>query len=162
MNDLIFVRGCLFMPRNVAAKASSRDPLKTVADALIRLSRLPRTVRPMRGRLRERCFPLPADFCRGLFTRPHTRFHTGLYFQRCYSRNRFPRTTPSCMGLSMAHAANDLVVQMKHRRLEAPTQPVRSRTRTTKAKRKTRAEGLSACSPRSKRRVDSRRGTRIA
>jgi hypothetical protein len=36
-----------------------------------------------------------------------------------------------------AHAANDLVVQMKHRRLEPPAQPVRSRTRTTKAKRKT-------------------------
>jgi hypothetical protein len=39
-----------------------------------------------------------------------------------------------------AHAANDLVVQMKHRRLEPPAEPVRSRSRTTKApkaKRKT-------------------------
>ena len=74
----------------------------------------------------------------------------------------------SYMGLVDGRARGemkDLVVQMKHRFLQIEGNWLNRFARAREQRRlngKLRAEGLSACSPRSKRRVDSRRGMRIA
>jgi hypothetical protein len=129
------------MPRNVAAKTSSRDPLKTVADALDTAVKAAKDGAADAKATAGKVIPAAGRFLsRFVYTTSYT-FSYGVVFPAMMLAKSIPPNNAIVHGLvDGAHAANDLVVQMKHRRLEAPPQPVRSRTKTTKAtkaKRKT-------------------------
>jgi hypothetical protein len=133
-----FVRGCLFMARNVAAKTSSRDPLKTVADALDAAVRAAKDGTADAKVAAAKMLPAAGRFLsRFVYTTSYTVSY-GVVFPAVLLAKSIPANNAVVHGfVDGAQAANDMVIQMKHRRLEAPSQPVPSRTRTTKAKRKT-------------------------
>jgi hypothetical protein len=127
------------MPRNVAAKTSSRDPLKTVADALDTAVKAAKDGAADAKATAGKVIPAAGRFLsRFVYTTSYT-FSYGVVFPAMLLAKSIPPNNAIVHGfVDGAHAANDLVVQMKHRRLEAPPQSVRSRTKTTtKAKRKT-------------------------
>jgi hypothetical protein len=129
------------MPRNVAAKTSSRDPLKTVADALDTAVKAAKDGAADAKATAGKVLPAAGRFLsRFVYTTSYT-FSYGVVFPAMMLAKSIPPNNAVVHGLvDGAHAANDLVVQMKHRRLEPPAEPVRSRSRTTKApkaKRKT-------------------------
>ena len=116
------------MPRNVAAKASSRDPLKTVADALDTAVKAAKDGAADAKATAGKVLPAAGRFLsRFVYTTSYT-FSYGVVFPAMLLAKSIPPNNAIVHGLVHgAHAANDLVVQMKHRRLEAPTQPVRAR-----------------------------------
>jgi hypothetical protein len=129
------------MPRNVAAKTSSRDPLKTVADALDTAVKAAKDGAADAKATAGKVIPAAGRFLsRFVYTTSYT-FSYGVVFPAMLLAKSIPPNNAIVHGLvDGANAANDLVVQMKHRRLEAAPQPVRARTKstkTTKAKRKT-------------------------
>ena len=126
------------MPRNVAAKTSSRDSFKTVADALDTAVKAAKDGAADAKVTAGKVLPAAGRFLsRFVYTTSYT-FSYGVVFPAMLLAKSIPPNNAIVHGLvDGAHAANDLVVQMKHRRLEPPAQPVRSRTRMTKAKRKT-------------------------
>jgi hypothetical protein len=126
------------MARNVAAKTVSRDPLKTVADALDTAVRAAKDGAADAKATAGKMLPAAGRFLsRFVYTTSYTLSY-GVVFPAVLLAKSIPPNNAVVHGLvDGAQAANDLVVQMKHRRLEPPPQPVRSRTRTTKAKKKT-------------------------
>jgi hypothetical protein len=128
------------MPKNIAAKTSSRDPFKTVADALDTAIKAAKDGAADAKATAGKVLPATGRFLsRFVYTTSYT-FSYGVVFPAVLIAKSIPANNAVVHGfVDGAQAANDLVVQMKHRRLEAPVASVKTRTRTTttKAKRKT-------------------------
>ena len=125
------------MPKNVAAKMSASDPLGTVADALDIAVRAVKNgavdAKANAGNL------LPAAgriLSRVVYTTSYTLSY-GVVFPTILIAKSIPTNNAVVHGFADgAKAANDMVVQLKNRRSESVTMPVRSRSRATTPKRK--------------------------
>ena len=71
------------MSDNVAAEASSVDPLKTVADALETAVQAAKDGAADAKATVDKALPAAAVFCLGLFTQRATRFRMGSCSRRC-------------------------------------------------------------------------------
>jgi hypothetical protein len=125
------------MPRNVAAKTASRDPLKTVADALDTAVQAVKDGTADAKATAGKILPGAGRFLsRFVYTTSYTLSY-GVVFPAMLLARSIPPNNAVVHGLvDGAQAASNLVTQMKNRRLESPMQPARSRTKTTKGKRK--------------------------
>lgn len=126
------------MSKNVAAKTSSRDPLRTVADALDTAVKAAKDGAADAKATAGKMVPAAGRFLsRFVYTTSYT-FSYGVVFPAILIAKSIPANNAIVHGfVNGAHAASDTVVQMKTRRLEAPAAPVRTRTKSTKSKRKT-------------------------
>jgi hypothetical protein len=125
------------MPRTVAAKTASRDPLKTVADALDTAVKAAKDGAADAKATAGKMIPAAGRFLsRFVYTTSYT-FSYGVVFPAMLLAKSIPPNNAIVHGLvDGAHAASDQVSQIKHRRLESTQQPARARTKTTKGKRK--------------------------
>ncbi len=126
------------MPKNVAAKTLSRDPLRTVADALDTAVKAAKDGAADAKATAGKMLPAAGRFLsRFVYTTSYT-FSYGVVFPAVLIAKSIPANNAIVHGfVDGAHAASDTVVQMKTRRLEPPAAPARTRTRSTKTKRKT-------------------------
>ncbi len=126
------------MPKNVAAKTLSRDPLRTVADALDTAVKAAKDGAADAKATAGKMLPAAGRFLsRFVYTTSYT-FSYGVVFPAVLIAKSIPANNAIVHGfVDGAQAASETVVQMKNRRLEPPVAPARSRTRSTKAKRKT-------------------------
>jgi hypothetical protein len=126
------------MPKNVAAKTSSRDPLRTVADALDTAVKAAKDGAADAKATAGKMLPAAGRFLsRFVYTTSYT-FSYGVVFPAVLIAKSIPANNAIVHGfVDGAHAASDTVVQMKTRRLEPPAAPARTRTRSAKTKRKT-------------------------
>jgi hypothetical protein len=126
------------MPRNVATKASSRDPLKTIADALDSAVRAAKDGVADAKATAGKVFPVTGRFLSQFVYATSYTVSYGVVFPAVLIAKSIPANNAIVHGLvEGAQAANDKVVQMKSRRLKPLPEPVRPRAKTTKAKRKT-------------------------
>jgi len=125
------------MPRNVAAKPLSRDPLKTVANALDTAVKAAKDGAADAKATAGKMLPAAGRFLsRFVYTTSYT-FSYGVVFPAVLIARSIPANNAMVHGLvEGAQAANDKVVEIKRRRPAPPPEPVRSRTKTTRAKRK--------------------------
>jgi hypothetical protein len=125
------------MPRNTAAKTPSRDPLKTVADALDMAVKAAKDGAADAKVTAGEMLPAAGRFLsRLVYTTSYTVSY-GVVFPAVLLAKSIPADNALVHGfVDGAQAASDTVVQMKNRRLESSAAPVRTRTRTTRAKRK--------------------------
>lgn len=123
------------MPKNVATKISSRE-FKTVADALDMAVKAAKDGASDARATAGKVLPVASRFLsRFVYTTSYT-FSYGVVFPAILIAKSIPTNNAVVHGfVDGAQAANDMVVQMKNRRLEPPSIP--SRARTAKAKRKT-------------------------
>jgi hypothetical protein len=126
------------MSKNVAAKTSSRDPLRTVADALDTAVKAAKDGAADAKATAGKMLPAAGRFLsRFVYTTSYT-FSYGVVFPAVLIAKSIPVNNAIVHGfVDGAHAASDTVVQMKTHRLEPPAAPARTRTRSTKTKRKT-------------------------
>ena len=126
------------MSKNVAAKTLSRDPLRTVADALDTAVKAAKDGAADAKATAGKMLPAAGRFLsRFVYTTSYT-FSYGVVFPAVLIAKSIPANNAIVHGfVDGAQAASDTVVQMKNRHLEPPAAPARSRTRSTKAKRKT-------------------------
>jgi hypothetical protein len=126
------------MSKNVAAKTSSRDPLRTVADALDTAVKAAKDGATDARVTAGKMLPAAGRFLsRFVYTSSYTLSY-GVVFPAILIAKSIPANNAIVHGfVDGAHAASDTVVQMKTRRLEPPAAPARARTRSTKSKRKT-------------------------
>jgi hypothetical protein len=126
------------MSKNVAAKTSSRDPLRTIADALDTAVKAAKDGAVDAKATAGKMLPAAGRFLsRFVYTTSYT-FSYGVVFPAVLIAKSIPANNAIVHGfVDGAHAASDTVVQMKTRRLEPPAAPARTRTRSTKTKRKT-------------------------
>jgi len=126
------------MAKNVAAKRSSRDPLKTVADALDTAVKAAKDGAADARVTAGKMLPAAGQFLsRFVYTTSYT-FSYGIVFPAVLIAKSIPANNAIVHGfVDGAQAASDTVIQIKNRRLESPPAPVSSRARATKAKRKT-------------------------
>ena len=125
------------MRRNVAAKTPSRDPLKTVADALDVAVKAAKDGAVDAKVTAGKMLPAAGRFLsRFVYTTSYTVSY-GVVFPAVLLAKSIPADNALVHGfVDGAQAASDLVVQMKNRRLESLSAPALARSRTTKAKRK--------------------------
>jgi hypothetical protein len=125
------------MPRNVAAKTASRDPLKTVADALDTAVKAAKDGAADAKATVGKMLPAAGHFVsRFVYTTSYTVSY-GVVFPAMLLAKSIPSNNAVVHGLvDGASAASELVDQMKNRRLVAPQETSRSRTRVTKARKK--------------------------
>jgi hypothetical protein len=125
------------MPRNVAAKTASRDPLKTVADALDTAVQAAKDGAADAKATAGKMLPAASRFLsRFVYTTSYT-FSYGVVFPAMLLAKSIPPNNAIVHGLvDGAHAASDQVSQMKKRRLGSAPQPARARTKRTKGTRK--------------------------
>jgi hypothetical protein len=127
------------MSKTLAAKTSSRDPLKTVADALDMAVQAAKDgamdakvaagkVVPAAGRA----------LARFVYTTSYTLAY-GVVFPTVMIARSIPANNAIVHGfVDGAQAASDMVDQLKHRHLEAPAKPLLAHPRSTnKGKRTT-------------------------
>ena len=125
------------MPKNAAAKPSPGDPLKTVADALDTAVKAAKDGAADAKANARKILPAAGQFLsRFVYTTSYTLSY-GVVFPAVLLAKSIPPNNAVVHGLvDGAHAANDLVIQMKNRRLETQPQSLPSRARSTKGKRK--------------------------
>jgi hypothetical protein len=125
------------MPRNVAPKPLSRDPLKTVADALDTAVKAAKDGAADAKATAGKMLPAAGRFLsRFVYTTSYT-FSYGVVFPAVLIAKSIPANNAIVHGLvEGAQAANDKVIEIKRRPKALPAEPVRSRTKTTRAKRK--------------------------
>ena len=125
------------MPKSVAATISSRDPLKTIADALDVAVKAAKDGTTDGKATARKMLPAAGRFLsRFVYTTSYTLSY-GVVFPAILIAKSMPLNNAVMHGfVDGAKAANDMVVQMKNRRLESVAVPVRSHGRTTKARRK--------------------------
>jgi hypothetical protein len=126
------------MAKNVAAKTSSRDPLKTVADALDSAVKAAKDGAADARVAAGKALPAASRFLsRFVYTASYT-FSYGVVFPAVLIAKSVPTNNAIVHGfVDGAQAASEMVDQMKHRQLEAPAAPSSARSRATKVKRKT-------------------------
>jgi len=126
------------MAKTPAAKVSSRDPLKTVADALDTAVKAAKVGTADAKKAADQAFPAASRFLsRFVYTTSYT-FSYGFVFPAVMIAKSIPANNAVVHGfVDGARAASDMVDQLKHRQLDAPAEPLASRSRSTKRKRKT-------------------------
>jgi hypothetical protein len=126
------------MPKNVAANTSSRDPLKTVADALDMAVKAAKDGAADAKATAGKMLPAASRYLsRFVYTTSYT-FSYGVVFPAVLIAKSIPANNAVVHGfVDGAQAANDMVVQMKNRRLGSLAAPVQARAKTTRARRKT-------------------------
>jgi hypothetical protein len=133
------------MSKNVAAKTTSRDPLRTVADALDTAVKAAKDGAADAKATAGKMLPAAGRFVsRFVYTTSYT-FSYGIVFPAVLIAKSIPANNAIVHGfVDGAHAASDTVMQMKTRRQKPPaalaqtrTSPAQTRTRATKSKRKT-------------------------
>jgi hypothetical protein len=125
------------MPKNVATKTSARDPLKTVADALDVAVKAAKDGTAEAKTTAGKMLPAAGRFLsRFVYTTSYTLSY-GVVFPAILIAKSMPANNAVVHGFADgAKAANDMVVQIKNRRLESAAVPVQSRSGVNKAKRK--------------------------
>jgi hypothetical protein len=125
------------MPKNVATKISARDPLKTVADALDVAVKAAKDDASEAKTTAGKMLPAAGRFLsRFVYTSSYTLSY-GVVFPAILIAKSMPTNNAVVHGFADgAKAANEMVVQLKNRRLESAAVPVQSRKSVTKAKRK--------------------------
>jgi hypothetical protein len=125
------------MAKTQAAKASSRDPLKTVADALDTAVKAAKDGAADAKATAGKAFPEAGRFLsRFVYTTSYT-FSYGIVFPAVMIAKSIPTNNAVVHGfVDGARAASDMVDQLKHRQLEAPAERPPSRSRSIKGKRK--------------------------
>jgi hypothetical protein len=125
------------MPKNVATKISARDPLKTVADALDVAVKAAKDDASEAKTTAGKMLPAAGRFLsRFVYTSSYTLSY-GVVFPAILIAKSMPTNNAVVHGFADgAKAANEMVVQLKNRRLESSAVPVQSRKSVTKAKRK--------------------------
>jgi hypothetical protein len=125
------------MPKSMATKTSARDPLKTVADALDVAVRAAKDGAADAKATAGKMLPAAGRFLsRFVYTTSYTLSY-GVVFPAVLIAKSMPANNAVVHGfVDGAKAANDMVAQMKNRRLESATVPARLRSGGTKAKRK--------------------------
>jgi len=126
------------MSKTLAAKASSRDPLKTVADALDTAVKAAKNGAADAKVAAGNALPAAGRFLsRFVYTTSYT-FSYGVVFPAVMIAKSIPTNNAIVHGfVDGARAASDMVDQLKHRQLEPPAEPPPSHTGTSKGKRKT-------------------------
>jgi hypothetical protein len=126
------------MPKSMTAKTSALDPLKTVADALDVAVKAAKDSAADAKATAGKMLPAGGRFVsRFVYTSSYT-LSCGVMFPAILIAKSMPVNNAVIHGfVDGAKAANDMVDQMKNRRLELATVPVRVRDTATKAKRKT-------------------------
>ena len=126
------------MAKTLAAKASSRDPLKTVADALETAVKAAKDGAADAKATAGKAFPAAGRFLsRFVYTTSYT-FSYGVVFPTVMIAKSIPTNNAVVHGfVDGARAASDMVDQLKHRQLESPAEAPRSHSRSIKGKRKT-------------------------
>ncbi len=126
------------MAKPLAAKGSSRDPLKTIADALDTAVKAAKVGTADAKKAADSAFPAAGRFLsRFVYTTSYT-FSYGVVFPTIMIAKSIPTNNAVVNGfVDGARAASEMVDQLKHRQLDAPDKPLSSRSRSAKAKRKT-------------------------
>ena len=126
------------MPKTQAAKASSRDPLKTVADALDTAVKAAKDGATDARATAGKALPAAGRFLsRFVYTTSYT-FSYGVVFPAVMIAKSIPANNAVVHGfVDGARAASDMVDQLKHRQLESPAEATGSHSRSIKGKRKT-------------------------
>jgi hypothetical protein len=126
------------MSKTLAAKASARDPLKTVADALDTAVKAAKDGTADAKIAAEKAFPAAGRFLsRFVYTTSYT-FSYGVVFPAVMIAKSIPANNAVVHGfIDGARAATDMVDQLKQRQLEAPAEPPPSQSRPSKGRRKT-------------------------
>lgn len=126
------------MPKSMTVKTSARDPLKTVADALDVAVKAAQGGATDAKATTGKILPTAGRFLsRFVYAGSYTLSY-GVIFPAILIAKSVPANNAMVHGfVDGAKAANDMVVQMKNRRLELATAPVRVRGNTTEVKRKT-------------------------
>jgi hypothetical protein len=121
----------------MTTKTSARDPLKTVADALDVAVKAAKDGAADAKATAGKMLPAAGRFLsRFVYTTSYTLSY-GVVFPAVLIAKSMPANNAVVHGfVDGAKAANDMVAQMKSRRLESATVPTRSRSGGTKAKRK--------------------------
>jgi hypothetical protein len=130
--------GILSMSKTTAAKASPRDPLKTIADALDQAVKAAKDGTANAKAAADKALPGAGRFLsRFVYTTSYTLSY-GVVFPAMMIARSIPADNSVVHGfVDGARAANDKVDQLKHPQLEAPARPVSSHSRSIKRKRKT-------------------------
>jgi hypothetical protein len=126
------------MSKSMTAKKSALDPLKTVADALDVAVKAAKDGAADAKATAGKMLPAAGRFVSGfVYTSSYT-LSCGVMFPAILIAKSMPVNNAVLHGfVDGAKAANDMVDQMKNRRLELATAPIRARGNATKAKRKT-------------------------
>jgi len=126
------------MSKTLAAKASSRDPLKTVADALDTAVKAAKDGAADAKVAAGKALPAAGRFLsRFVYTTSYT-FSYGVVFPAVMIAKSIPANNAVVHGfVDGARAASDMVDQLKHRQLEPPAEPPPSHAKSSKGKRKT-------------------------
>jgi hypothetical protein len=125
------------MARNAAAKTPSRDPLKTVADALDMAVKAAKDGAVDAKATAGKMLPAAGQFLsRFVYTTSYTVSY-GVVFPAVLLAKSIPVNNPVVHGfVDGAHAASETVIQMKNRRLESAPRSARTHAKTTRTKRK--------------------------
>jgi hypothetical protein len=126
------------MPKSMTVKTSGHDPLKTVADALDIAVKAAKGGAADAKATAGKIVPAAGrSLSRFVYTSSYTLSY-GVMFPAILIAKLVPANNAVMHGfVDGAKAANDMVVQMKNRRLELATSPVQARHNSTKVKRKT-------------------------
>jgi hypothetical protein len=126
------------MAKTQGTRASSRDPLKTVADALDTAVKAAKEGATDAKATAGKALPAAGRFLsRFVYTTSYT-FSYGVVFPAIMIAKSIPTNNAAVHGfVDGARAASDMVDQLKHRQLESRVQPSRSPSRSTKGRRKT-------------------------
>jgi hypothetical protein len=125
------------MPKSMVTKTSARDPLKTVADALDAAVKAGKDGAADAKTTAGKILPASGRFLlRFVYTTSYTLSY-GVVFPTVLVAKSMPANNAVMHGfVDGAKAANDMVVQMKNRRVESVASPIRSHRDRTKVKRK--------------------------
>ena len=126
------------MSKTPATKASARDPLKTIADALDTAVMAAKDGTADAKAAANKALPAAGRFLsRFVYTTSYTLSY-GVVFPAVMIAKSIPADNAVVHGfVDGARAANDMVDQWKHRQLEAPAKPIAARSKPIKRKRKT-------------------------
>ena len=119
------------MAKPLAAKGSSRDPLKTIADALDTAVKAAKVGTADAKKAADNAFPAAGRFLsRFVYTTSYT-FSYGVVFPTIMIAKSIPTNNAVVNGfVDGARAASGMVDQLKHRQLESSDKPLTSRSRS--------------------------------
>jgi hypothetical protein len=125
------------MSKTLAAKTSSRDPLKTVADALDMAVKAAKDGAVDAKAAAGKMVPAAGRFLsRFVYTSSYTLSY-GVVFPAVLIARSIPSNNAIVHGfVDGARAATDMVDQLKHHQLEVPAEPSTSHPRLNRGKRK--------------------------
>jgi len=112
------------MAKAPAGKASSRDPLKTIAGALDKAVKAAKDGTAGAKAAAEKAFPAPGGFLSRFVYTTSYMFSYGVVFPAVLIAKSIPENNPVVNGfVDGGRAARDRVEQWEHRQLEPPAEP---------------------------------------